>query len=74
MRNRPKCRSTAERTAADRAAALKLVAEGYTNPEIARILTISGHTVKTHVNNIFRKIDINDRTKAAVWAVRNGIV
>ena len=42
--------------------------------EIAQSLTISVETVKEHVQNILRKIAVTDRTQAAVWAVRRGLV
>ncbi|QTA90958.1 LuxR C-terminal-related transcriptional regulator [Desulfonema magnum] len=53
---------------------LCLVAEGATNAEISDTLFISPHTVKSHIINIFNKLNVNDRTRAAVWAVRNKIV
>jgi len=53
---------------------LRHVALGLSNKEIGRSLTISIETVKEHVQNILRKIAVNDRTQAAVWAVRNGLV
>ena len=53
---------------------LRHVALGLSNKEIARSLTISIETVKEHVQNILRKIDVSDRTQAAVWAVRRGLV
>lgn len=53
---------------------LRHVALGLTNKEIARSLGISVETVKEHLQNILRKIAVNDRTQAAVWAVRKGLV
>ncbi|MBX7167626.1 MAG: response regulator transcription factor [Pirellulales bacterium] len=53
---------------------LKQMAYGLTNREIAQSLGISYETVKEHVQHILRKIGVNDRTQAAVWAVRNGLV
>jgi DNA-binding CsgD family transcriptional regulator/ArsR family metal-binding transcriptional regulator len=50
---------------------LRLVAAGATNLEISDILCISPHTVKSHVVHIFNKLGVNDRTEAAVWAVRH---
>jgi PAS domain S-box-containing protein len=53
---------------------LRLVTEGYTNHQISELLTISANTVKTHVNNIFNKLGVNDRTQAAVLATRHRLV
>lgn len=53
---------------------LRLVAEGHTNQEIAAVLIISPTTVKTHVQNILQKLDVSDRTQAAVYAVRCGLI
>jgi DNA-binding NarL/FixJ family response regulator len=53
---------------------LHQLAFGLTNKEIAQALSISYETVKEHVQHILRKIGVTDRTQAAVWAVRNGIV
>lgn len=52
---------------------LRHVALGLSNKEIARSLGISVETVKEHVQNILRKINANDRTDAAVRAIRSGI-
>ncbi|MGW6746363.1 response regulator [Streptomyces sp. NPDC055025] len=51
---------------------LGLIADGRSNREIARALTLSEKTVKTHVSNILMKLDLSDRTQAALWAVRHG--
>lgn len=53
---------------------LRHVALGLSNREIGRSLGISIETVKEHVQNILRKIDASDRTQAAVWAVKKGLV
>ena len=53
---------------------LRHVALGLSNREIGNALEISIETVKEHVQNILRKLDVNDRTQAAVWAVRKGCV
>ena len=50
------------------------VANGMINKEIATKLNISERTVKNHVSNIFKKIDVSDRTQAAVFAIKNNIV
>lgn len=53
---------------------LRQLALGLTNKEIAGALHISYETVKEHVQHILRKIGVSDRTQAAVWAVRKGLV
>ncbi len=53
---------------------LRQLANGLTNKEIALALGISYETVKEHVQHILRKIGVSDRTQAAVWAVRKGLV
>ena len=53
---------------------LGLIAKGETNTEISDILSISPHTVKSHVIHIFNKLGVNDRTQAAVWATRHKLV
>ncbi len=50
------------------------VAYGLSNEEVARSLEISVETVKEHVQNLLRKLAVNDRTQAAVWAVKSGVV
>ncbi len=52
---------------------LTLIADGLNNREIANTLFISEKTVKNHVSNIFKKIKVNDRTQAAIYAYRNKI-
>jgi DNA-binding NarL/FixJ family response regulator len=51
---------------------LELIARGRSNREIARALTVSEKTVKTHVSNVLMKLGVADRTQAALWAVRHG--
>ena len=53
---------------------LKLLAVGMYNKEVAEKLDISERTVKNHVSNIFKKIEVTDRTQAAVFAIRNNLV
>ena len=53
---------------------LTQVAGGMFNKEIAINFNISERTVKNHISNIFKKIDVSDRTQAAVFAIRNNIV
>lgn len=53
---------------------LKLLSVGMFNKEIAEDLLISERTVKNHVSNIFKKIEVTDRTQAAVFAIRNNLI
>ena len=53
---------------------LKLVVDGQSNAEIADTLTISEHTAKAHVCNIIQKLVVDDRTQAAVKAIKEGLV
>lgn len=52
---------------------LSLIGEGLNNKKIAENLFISEKTVKNHVSSIFKKINVNDRTKAAIYAFKNNI-
>ena len=53
---------------------VRLVAQGCSNSEIAQALFISGKTVKTHVSNILSKLNLQDRTQLAIYAIRNGLM
>jgi NarL family two-component system response regulator LiaR len=53
---------------------LKLIARGLSNREIARKLTLSDVTVDTHVSNILSKLNLENRTQAALYALREGLV
>ena len=50
---------------------LAMVASGATNEQISDRLFLSRHTVKTHVYNIFKKINVTNRLQAALWAAKN---
>lgn len=52
---------------------IALIADGLNNKDIAERLFISEKTVKNHVSNIFRKINVSDRTQAAIYAYKNNI-
>ena len=52
---------------------LALMGQGLSNPRIAGTLRVSPSTVKTHIEHIFSKLEVRDRTQAAVWAVRAGL-
>jgi DNA-binding NarL/FixJ family response regulator len=52
---------------------IALIADGLNNKDIAERLYISEKTVKNHVSNIFRKINVSDRTQAAIYAYKNNI-
>ena len=53
---------------------LKNLSYGMYNKEIAEKLDISERTVKNHISNIFKKIEVTDRTQAAVFAIRNNLI
>ena len=53
---------------------LELLTQGVTYKGVASKLFISETTVKTHVNNIFQKLQVNDRTQAVLYAINNGFL
>ncbi|MBN1642777.1 MAG: response regulator transcription factor [Anaerolineae bacterium] len=53
---------------------LKLVAQGFSNRDIAHELTVSEATVRTHVSHILAKLELSSRTQAALYALRRGLV
>ena len=53
---------------------LELLTQGITYKGVANKLFISETTVKTHVNNIFQKLQVNDRTQAVLYAINNGFL
>lgn len=53
---------------------LGYIALGKTNSEIGHELNISDRTVKNHISNLFKKINVTDRTQAAVFAIRNNLI
>jgi DNA-binding NarL/FixJ family response regulator len=53
---------------------LRLVAEGHSNAQLARMLWVTEQTVKFHLSNIYRKLDVGNRTEASRWAQLNGLL
>jgi two-component system, NarL family, response regulator LiaR len=53
---------------------LKLMAHGYSNAEIARLMVVSNATVHTHVSRILSKLNVSSRTQAALYALKKGLV
>ncbi|MGA7913266.1 MAG: response regulator transcription factor [Candidatus Dormiibacterota bacterium] len=53
---------------------LRLISEGYSNKEIARRVHLSENTVKSHVQDIFAKLDVRNRVEAAITAARQGLI
>jgi DNA-binding NarL/FixJ family response regulator len=52
---------------------VRLIALGFQNAEIARRLSITPVTVKTHINNVFHKLDVRDRVELTLYALRLGL-
>jgi DNA-binding NarL/FixJ family response regulator len=53
---------------------LQLVAEGHSNSELARMLWVTEQTVKFHLSNIYRKLNVSNRTEASRWAQLRGLL
>lgn len=53
---------------------LRLVAEGHSNAQLARMLWVTEQTVKFHLSNVYRKLDVANRTEAARWAQLHGLL
>lgn len=53
---------------------LQLVAEGHSNAHLAKMLWVTEQTIKFHLSNIYRKLDVSNRTEAARWAQLNGLL
>lgn len=68
---KPKATDLIELTAAEEQV-LQLIAQGLDNAAIAERLTVSENTVKTHVSNLLGKLEVPNRTLAAVWAIQHG--
>jgi DNA-binding NarL/FixJ family response regulator len=72
--------TSAEREAADHDLTrreleiLQLVSEGHSNSQLARMLWVTEQTVKFHLSNIYRKLDVANRTEASRWAQLNGLL
>lgn len=66
--------AASERLSAREVEVIQLVGRGMSNAEIARELFLSEKTVKNHLTNIFRKIQVTDRTQAVLYAIKNKIV
>ena len=63
-----------ERLTARELDVLACVAKGFSNQDIAEELHVSEKTIKNHLTNIFRKLNVNDRTQALVYVLRNRII
>jgi DNA-binding NarL/FixJ family response regulator len=72
----PRASSSAERHGLTRRELeiLRLVSEGHSNAELARQLWVTEQTIKFHLSNIYRKLDVSNRTEASRWAQLNGLL
>jgi DNA-binding NarL/FixJ family response regulator len=53
---------------------LRLTAEGHSNSELAKMLWVTEQTIKFHLSNIYRKLDVSNRTEASRWALTHGLL
>jgi DNA-binding NarL/FixJ family response regulator len=53
---------------------LKLVAKGFSNPQISKELSVTVNTVKSHIKSILDKLNVENRTQAATYALQHGLV
>ncbi|WP_114208832.1 response regulator transcription factor [Acidisarcina polymorpha] len=53
---------------------LELMVKGLTNRQLARVLEVSVHTIRNHVDSILRKLDVSDRTEASTTAIQQGLI
>lgn len=53
---------------------LRLAAEGHSNAQLARMLWVTEQTVKFHLSNVYRKLEVSNRTEASRWAQRHGVL
>ena len=74
MLNSPQFQKVYQKLTVREQEVLRFLVQGKSNKEIAAQLNVTADTIKEHLIRIFRKIDAHDRTEAAVWAVRKGLV
>jgi DNA-binding CsgD family transcriptional regulator len=53
---------------------LQLAAEGHTNGSLARMLSVTGQAIKFHLTNIYRKLEVHNRSEASRWATLHGLL
>ena len=53
---------------------MQLAVEGYSNAQLAKMLWVTEQTVKFHLSNVYRKLEVSNRTEAARWAQLHGLV